>query len=468
MVRSKNLFSFFRSAGGDGNRNTNSERNQTGDVTTSGGSKATVEGKSNVEHSEASAGHSPAKTDEIEPDSVESVEAAVAEAAVAEAAVTDGDKVHSEEVNFVQEDGEGGRRTRTRTGRMPRQWLIDRCDGESKYGDSRPPCRLCWVPFPVKWYPDILEQNCMCEACGRIGCMDPENTRLRRALLWTAFATNICGLFCLIVASLAMTKRHFNLLWRTSFSTVWLEVIEGPSNHPPPTFFAIGLRAAAFASMFQNVTDIIEFEDFCDFQHINSEDLRAILQQHGEFFNCDSCQEVSKKICPSLFLSMLSYIPNFTTDILRMWSNYDVNCQKFLATTFSWISLATAIYTWVNYRKDCFSELYPDPISLNEEFLPVKPGSDDVYLVVQFRWHAGPGQVCLAVASLLKIIDIVMNIVVPTPTITRDHEEQVEYEWKYGPVSAEESNPDVDQSNPDCVDNSNQECSDTSNAEAAH
>jgi hypothetical protein len=32
-----------------------------------------------------------------------------------------------------------------------REWLRDRVRGESKYGDSRPPCPICYVPPPVLW-----------------------------------------------------------------------------------------------------------------------------------------------------------------------------------------------------------------------------------------------------------------------------------------------------------------------------
>lgn len=64
--------------------------------------------------------------------------------------------------------------------------------------------------------------------------------------------------------------------------------------------------------------------------------------------------------------------------------------------------------------------------------------SDDVFLVVYFTWSAGLGQICLALATFLKIVDIVCNIVLPTPTITRDHREQEEYELRYGDGRDEE------------------------------
>lgn len=340
------------------------------------------------------------------------------------------------------------RRYYTKEGRMPRQWLFDRCDGTSKYNkDSRPPSRICFPPFIIKWCPDIMEQNTFCENMGRLGwrIIDPENTRARKALLITAFVTNVVGLMFLIVASFAITEESFNVLWHTSFTQFYLELISGPKEYDTPTFFAMGLRAAAFESKIKGESGVLSFDDFCalhDQQSVieTSSELRMFVQTYESdtSFACNSCAEISKKIVPSIFLSMLSYIPNFTTDILRMWSNYDVNCQKFMASTFSWISLATAIYTWVNYRKGCFHTLDSDPFALSEDFERVPMDSDDVFLVVQFRWNAGLGQICLALASLLKIVDIVCNCCLPTPTITRDFLEQVEYEWRYGVEDDEE------------------------------
>jgi hypothetical protein len=121
-----------------------------------------------------------------------------------------------------------------------------------------------------------------------------------------------------------------------------------------------------------------------------------------------------------------------------MWVNYDVNCQKTLATTFSWVSFATAIHTWVNYRERCWASFNTDPIALDEDLQPVDLDTPDVHIVVEFNWEAGLAQVCLAAATLLKLIDIVCNFVLQTPTITRDFVEQAAYERRYGIAFQEE------------------------------
>jgi hypothetical protein len=268
----------------------------------------------------------------------------------------------------------------------------------------------------------------------------------------------VIGLLCLFVSTFAITEEHYNFLWRTEFTKVWLQLIEGPSTHTDiPVYWAVGLRAVAYDNELKNVNGIATFGEICEIvqnsqiyqdeqqqQSKSAADATITMMASEPKFECNSCQAISRKIIPSLFLSMLSYIPNFTTDILRMYSNYDVNCQKFLASTFSWISLATAIYTWVNYRKGCFESLHTDPFALNKDFERVEFDSPDVHLIVSYRWQAGLGQICLAVATFLKIIDIIFNIILPTPTITRDHLEQVEYEWRYRPT-------DLDDDDDECL-----------------
>lgn len=320
------------------------------------------------------------------------------------------------------------------TTRMPRQWLLDRCSGRDKYDPlHRPPCPLCYVPVFVKWWPDILEQNLCCESCGRCGCIrgDTDTTRKRRVIMWIALVSNISGLLLMFLSAQAMADKSFDLLWRSSFTRISLTVTRGPVDFNEVAFYKVGLRAIAFRSYQFDRQGVVPFSEFCDLNQTEHPILSAWIGSTVQD-ECDRCEKISRRIVPSLFLSMLSYIPNFLTDVLRMWSNYDVNCQKTLATTFSWVSLATALYTWINYRAKCWSSFKTDPFALNEDLEPVNIDSSDVYVVGAFDWEAGFAQVCLAGATLLKVVDIVCNFVLQTPTITRDFVEQAEYERRYG------------------------------------
>lgn len=290
---------------------------------------------------------------------------------------------------------------RTETGRKPRLWLRDRCHGRSYYDPvdnnnnntktttstgiiSRPPSRLCWPPVPIQWCPDLLEQNCLCETVGAWGCVSLQqqksNKRRRTRLFQVAFAINVIGLCLLVVTTMAISKEYYNLIWNISFANIRLEIIQGPQDYETAAYYNLGLRAAAIESKLiqqqsqqqqqqssaaassddgENGQVIHTFDEFCDLlvdahQQQREEttkttsttataatNLFVISSYQDESYDCNGCNDISHKIVPSLFLSMLSYIPNFSTDILRMWTTYDVNCQKFMGSVFSWISLAT-------------------------------------------------------------------------------------------------------------------------------
>ena len=58
---------------------------------------------------------------------------------------------------------------------------------------------------------------------------------------------------------------------------------------------------------------------------------------------------------------------------------------------------------------------------------PVEDDSLAIY-TMNFDWEAGRGYLFVVIATLLKIVDVVCNLAVPTPTICRDHGEQAIYE----------------------------------------
>jgi len=66
----------------------------------------------------------------------------------------------------------------------------------------------------------------------------------------------------------------------------------------------------------------------------------------------------------------------------------------------------------------------------SEEFHAMTDAEKRLNILVRmdYTWKAGPGLVCVVTATCLKIVDIVCNMMVPTPAITRDHREQEEYE----------------------------------------
>lgn len=59
-----------------------------------------------------------------------------------------------------------------------------------------------------------------------------------------------------------------------------------------------------------------------------------------------------------------------------------------------------------------------------------------VYLSLCISWGAGNALICWYTATCLKAVDIVANLMLPTPSITRDKEEQRAYEEAHGRLSS--------------------------------
>ena len=86
--------------------------------------------------------------------------------------------------------------------------------------------------------------------------------------------------------------------------------------------------------------------------------------------------------------------------------------------------------TWFLYRNQCFASFRNGWYCFDEQLNEIDcDASDDIfYGSALVDWDAGPGLVALGVATFAKVLDLLCNILVPTPSITRSKNEQWEYE----------------------------------------
>lgn len=131
----------------------------------------------------------------------------------------------------------------------------------------------------------------------------------------------------------------------------------------------LGIRAVAFTNLTQNSSNVVQdglvdclfidggfcvvekgvvsFDQFCD-----------VVQDDWLVFDdpdqCSNCQDVSGAIIVSLFVSIVMCFPSITTSVLRLYENYDCNCQKVFGGFAAIISCAFAIYTFMIYQFRCF------------------------------------------------------------------------------------------------------------------
>ncbi|KAL3905942.1 MAG: hypothetical protein SGILL_009475 [Bacillariaceae sp.] len=332
--------------------------------------------------------------------------------------------------------------------KKPRQYLVDRAKGTSKLDPtSRPPCFMCWVPMPVVWLADYIETNRVFDALGKFGCFSPDNLRARRACLGIGLACNLIAFVLQLYVCFA-TSWNSQLIMASSFTKGFIQPSSYLTDYPWAHNLDMGIRAVveqrkltADGSYRDDYLSVFSYDEFCDLPQVE------VVFQEGE---CDKCLAVSKSITATLFISLIMYIPSITTDVLRMYPHYDVNCQKIFGGFAAVISLAFAFYTFVVYQFRCFRNMgfgsiclspgCSDAFGISEVCEVIDPGPGNScasgFIQVQRNFWAGPGWIALATASGLKIFDMFMNIAIPTPSICRNLEEQQAYEDKYGEDAA--------------------------------
>ena len=159
--------------------------------------------------------------------------------------------------------------------------------------------------------------------------------------------------------------------------------------------------------------------------------------------DCDKCNEISKSMVSTLIASVVSYFPSIFTNFTRMYHNYDVNCQKLFAICVTTFSLILSLSTLMNYRNNCFDNFYDGRIPFDEESMPIDDDSVEVFATVDFDWSGSTGLFCLLVATVIKIVDILVHLALPSPSFTRNREEQANYEKTDEKVDTEApDNPD--------------------------
>ena len=174
---------------------------------------------------------------------------------------------------------------------------------------------------------------------------------------------------------------------------------------------------------------VINFDDFC-IEGQNMPDV-ALYIKDGE---CEACKDISSSLVSSIIMSTISFVPTLATDILRMYYNYDVNCQKFFATIISFFTMIMSLSTLIQYNKTCFESFYEGDVSFDDNRMVIENSNvvvEQPSITLRFDWHMGTGLICLYIGTILKVFDITVNAILPTPTITRSIEEQADYEEQH-------------------------------------
>jgi hypothetical protein len=124
-----------------------------------------------------------------------------------------------------------------------RQYLIDRTNGKSKLGESKPPCSACFVPLPVVWFADYIEQNRLFEWLGRRGIFDASNLRARRICIGLGLIANVLSAILSLYTCFSIST-DYDVIWATAFTSGIANVVN-KTIYPDSHNLRIGMRAIA-------------------------------------------------------------------------------------------------------------------------------------------------------------------------------------------------------------------------------
>eukprot|EP00961_Rhodomonas_salina_P033335 448741-Rhodomonas_salina.1 len=126
---------------------------------------------------------------------------------------------------------------------------------------------------------------------------------------------------------------------------------------------------------------------------------------------CEDCKTQAGSMVTGAIMALVTCLPTIQTNIQRSQSKWDMNCQKFLAQFMAnGIGFIGTLLALSSFASGCYENL-PDSITTcNEESgVRVCGTASDI------KWSLGPGFILILIATLLKIIDLVVNCLVPTP-----------------------------------------------------
>jgi hypothetical protein len=308
------------------------------------------------------------------------------------------------------------------TGGTPaRQWITDRVHGKCKYDrrpEDRPPCNLCWPSPIVKYFPALLEENILCGAIGRIGCMKTDQYKANYSILRLALSLSFWGFICTIYASIALTENP-NVLEVTSFSRG--KVTSDSGVLPNSIKLFIGLRGVLIDNPNTSFgRQFVAFEDFC-----NYDDIGSFVKEE----KCSNCEDSKLQLFLFLLFAIVAYVlAMIGSENLRMYPFYEISCTRTFGFLYSMVSLACSVLLWYFYWSDCLGSFHDGEVFFSSGGVQVDPDSSKASISVDFSWKVGFGLILLWAGAGLKVISFVLSCLVPTPSITRDKEEQERYE----------------------------------------
>jgi hypothetical protein len=266
--------------------------------------------------------------------------------------------------------------------------------------------------------PYLLEENCICASIGRIGWFAPDNEWARHACLKYGMIMNIAGLLLTCFAALSLSEFP-PILRLASWGRADLTVTTGPELDTISV--DLGLRAVLVNNPNTFGEQVVRFDQFCDL-------VGEGIEKYMDPADCDQCNQVSMQLFIAIVVAVVAFLPTITADVLRMYGNYDVNCQKVWAALFSMATLAGCVLSYYQFTYACQASFYDGEVLFAKNGMLADPENPSA-VIFDFGWKIGIGMICLFCGFGCKFLDFLCSCCfIPTPSITRSREDQEQYE----------------------------------------
>lgn len=288
------------------------------------------------------------------------------------------------------------------------------------FSNEKSVTRLCLVPSCRAW----CEYSTFCRASGAIGF--PMAQRFRRRIMCTAFTFTFIGWVCMLLSALGGSNDARILTW---FSWAPFRTnIEMPDGTIVPnagieTYVGVNSRMVYLTGMTvvnQSVVPMpgrrplnlepIPWDDgACSEGLLGTGKLDSTME-----VACSACYASRERTMSFIISSCLTQIFQLLTDLQRLTRYGDLNCQKNMGVVTSATGLISGLSSLASFHAGCIASLPSNTVYYaTSSTLARGLGASHITMVITKR--VGLGMLLMALGTVLKLVDVILHLLLPTP-----------------------------------------------------
>lgn len=249
------------------------------------------------------------------------------------------------------------------------------------------------------------EHNAVCRMAGGLGLPCADRNRAR--VMITACVFSSVG-WLLMLVSVSGLAQHDAVVKALPWATASVEEAWGEAT------FRIGiLRRTHHVDISHGGVSYAEDGGHGWFDGDACSRPNSVMQYSEPPLNqsCASCGDAAGQISFFVAVSLLTQIVQVATDLQRATPYGDVNCQRAMGILTSSYGLFSGMRSMGDFADSCWRE-QPARFELIDSDGQVELSSD-------VEWQPGVGYLCMLVGVLLKSVDVLCHLLVPTPAPKR-------------------------------------------------